>query len=256
MFIPELKTEIIDPEANVRFIQRFLSREMQENTTRPFYEKTIFLYPELKKIADIPDEKEREMFIREAVLKRLTDNGAEMMSRVRHFREVFDTFIYDFIDAQCRLFHYEWKESEPLISCNVGYLPFYPRGTEEKCFYVSYQDEERVFSGAVHEINHMIFHEKWKEMYGSLMKEEAWPDPLWYLEEIIVDPTLNDERVKRYTLYENKAYPQFYLPGKDGGPGIMDRVKACYRKHGDAIEEFLSEAYEIVRKEYGTSGID
>ncbi|MBP5223356.1 MAG: hypothetical protein J6Z35_09390, partial [Lachnospiraceae bacterium] len=73
MFIPELKTEIIDPEDNVRFIQRFLSREMQENTTRPFYEKTIFLYPELKKIADIPDEKEREMFIREAVLKRLTD---------------------------------------------------------------------------------------------------------------------------------------------------------------------------------------
>ncbi len=37
---------------------------------------------------------------------------------------------------------------------------------------------------------------------------------------------------------------------------IMDRVKACYRKHGDAIEEFLSEAYEIVRKEYETSGID
>lgn len=247
MFLPTLRVMPINPEDNVRFITEYLSPEKQKNSTRPFFEKTINLYPELKDIFSLSSQKEREERIRQVVLRKLSENGEEIRNRINYFSQKFDSFIYDFIEAQCKLFHYEWKEKEPYINCYVGYIPFYPRSTEEKCFFVSYQDEERVFSGAVHEINHMIFFEKWNEMHGGKCKETLWPDPLWYLEEIIVDPTLNDESVRCHTLYENRAYPQFYAVSDTEQTSIMDKVKECYGKHAK-IEDFLLEAYEIVSR--------
>ena len=244
MYIPDLKVSMIDPEINAGFICNYLSREKSENKTRPFYEKTILLYPELKDAQEILDIREKEEFIREAVIKRLAENQSKIQERIEHFRDVFDTFIPGFIEAECRLFDYEWKPGDKEINCYVGNLPFYPRSTMDKAFYVSYHDEERVFSGAVHEINHMIFFEKWKEMHGEC-KERQWPDPLWYLEEIIVDPTLNDERVKHHTLYENRAYPVFYEED-ESGQSLMDKVKKCYEK-ADSIEAFLDETYKIIK---------
>ena len=245
MYIPELKVSRIDFDLNAKFICNFCSKEKAENKTRPFFEKTVLLYPELSGINEITDESEREEFIKVVVVKKLKDNQAEIDARAEYFAKKFETFIPSFIEAECRLFNYEWKEINPYISCFVGYLPFYPRSTEDKTFYVSYHDEERVFAGAVHEINHLIFYEKWKEMHGEISEDVQWPDPLWYLEEIIVDPTLNDERVKKHTLYENKAYPMFYEKDKTG-TSIMERIKECY-KSSNNIEAFLDESYEIVK---------
>lgn len=245
MFLPKLVILPIIPEENVKFITNYLSDDKRKNNTRPFYEKTISLYPELAVIEKIEDETMWMEIIRQAVLKRLSDHETEIQQRIEYFSKKFDRFIYDFLEAQCKLFNYEWKEKQPEIICYVGYLPFYPRSAKDKCFYVSFQDEERVFSGAVHEINHMIFFEKWNEMHGGNCEEKVWPDPLWYLEEIIVDPTLNEESVKRFTLYENKAYPQFYVPKPNDSESIMDKVKKCYKCRKN-IEEFLNEAYKIV----------
>ena len=245
MFLPKLVILPINPEENVKFITNYLSDDKRKNNTRPFYEKTISLYPELAVIEKMEDETMRMEIIRQAVLQRLSDHETEIQQRIEYFSKKFDMFIYDFLEAQCKLFNYEWKEKQPEIICYVGYLPFYPRSAKDKCFYVSFQDEERVFSGAVHEINHMIFFEKWNEMHGENCEEKVWPDPLWYLEEIIVDPTLNEESVKRFTLYENKAYPQFYVPKPNDSESIMDKVKKCYKCRKN-IEGFLNEAYKIV----------
>lgn len=247
MLVPKVKVERINPEDNIRFIRNYLSKDKQENNTRPFYEKTIVLYPELRDIDRVTDEDERETMIRGAVLRRLEDNREEIRRRMDYFSERFDMFMDGFIEASCRLFNYEWKMEEPVITCYTGYLPFYPRSARDKCFYVSYQDEERVFSGAVHEINHMIFFEKWQEMHGGSIREPAWPDPLWYLEEIIVDPTLNEESVRKHTLYENKAYPLFYEPD-ESGESMMDRIQKLFRSR-KSMEDFLEKAYAAVCKE-------
>ena len=157
----------------------------------------------------------------------------------------FDTFISRFISAQCSRYNYEWKEKDSVIKCYVGYIPFYPRSTEDKQFYVSYNDEERVFSGAVHEINHMIFYEKWNEMHGlESIKERYFPDPLWFLEEIVVDPTLNNKKVKSFTLYENRAYDQFYKPVIQNR-SIMSYILEMYESKV-SIEQFLEDAYTFV----------
>ena len=250
MYLPTLKVEKIDPEQNVRIITSYLSKEKQANTTRPFYAKTIRLYPELECVSTMEDRAVREALIRAAVLKRLDENDLEIQNRIAHFSEVFDSFIYKNIEAQCNLFEYQWSRNHPVIHCYVGYIPFYPRNTEEKRFFVSYHDEERVFSAAPHEINHMIFREKWKQLHGADCPVPSWPDPLWYLEEIIVDPILHDESVQPYMLYENKAYPEFYVADRDDGSSIMDRVKACYAQHKDNIDTFIEEAYNLVLLKY------
>ena len=250
MYLPTLKVEKIDPLQNVQIIINYLSKEKQANTTRPFYEKTISLYPELEGVSSVENREAREALIRDAVLKRLDENDYEIRQRIAHFSEVFDSFIYKNIEAQCRLLGYEWSREYPVIRCYVGYIPFYPRNTEKKRFFVSYHDEERVFSAAPHEINHMIFHEKWKQMHGGRSEPPSWPDPLWYLEEIVVDPILHDESVAPYMLYDNKAYPEFYVPDQEDGTSIMDRVKECYRDHKNDIDAFIEEAYRIVSAKY------
>ena len=131
MFIPELIILPIDYDTNVNFIINYLNKDKQKNTTRPFYDKTITLYPELKDIADISDDNLKHELIRQAVIKRLTDNEYEIKKRIDYFKEKFNTFIYDFIEAQCKLYNYEWKESQPYIYCYVGYIPFYPRSAED-----------------------------------------------------------------------------------------------------------------------------
>ncbi len=244
MFLPKVKVERIDPEDNIRFIRSFLSKDKQKNNTRPYDEKTIALYPELRDIDRVTDGDEREEMIRRAVIKRLEDNREEIRKRMDYFSERFDMFMDGFIEASCRLFNYEWKTEEPVITCYTGYLPFYPRSAAEKVFFVSYQDEERVFSGAVHEINHMIFFDKWSEMHGGNVTEPAWPDPLWYLEEIIVDPTLNEESVRKHTLYENRAYPLFY-ESDETGESMMERIQKLFRSRKN-IEDFLEKAYAAV----------
>lgn len=245
MYIPELQIEPILIEDNAKFICNFLSPSKQENQTRPFLEKTIAMYPELKEAITIQDDSARNALIYSAVSERLQVSQKEIEDRIIYFRNKFSLFMNDFILAQCSIYNYQWKKEDAVIHCYVGYLPFYPRSTKEKCFYISYNDEERVFSGAVHEINHMIFYEKWNEMHGqAYRKERFWPDPLWFLEEIVVDPTLNDERVKPYTLYENRAYEQFYLPLIENR-SIMSYVKQMYESKS-SIEGFLEEAYKFV----------
>lgn len=69
MYIPELKVSIIDFETNAGFICNYCSKEKSENKTRPFFDKTIKLYPELVSVQDIADSAEREAFIREVVVK-------------------------------------------------------------------------------------------------------------------------------------------------------------------------------------------
>ena len=49
MFIPKIVLSPINPNMNARFICNYLSPEKQVNKTRPFAEKTLLMYPELKR---------------------------------------------------------------------------------------------------------------------------------------------------------------------------------------------------------------
>lgn len=249
MFIPKIQVEPLKPFFNKRLICRYLSPEKAANKTLPFAEKTYAMYPELRGVLEGKTEEERKSIIEHAVEDRLNGAAEEIRARVAYFQAKFDVFLPDFIAAQCELYRYTWKAEHPVINCWVGYIPFYPRSAAAHWFYVSYQDEERVFAGAVHEINHMIFYEKWKEMQGGgEMPEPGHPSPLWYLQEMIVDPTLNDPAVKPHTLYDNRAYEQFYTTMIEG-KSVMTHLRAMYDAKTD-IEDFMRRGLEFVEQNY------
>ncbi len=247
MFMPKIIVQPVPMDFNVNLICRNLSTDKAVNKTRPFAEKTYLMFPELRGVIERKSEEERKEIIKQSVEKRLTDASEEISERVQYFQQKFDTFLYGFLEAQCMLYNYSWKEAHPRINCYVGYMPFYPRHDIDKWFCVSYNDEERVFSGAVHEINHMIFYEKWKEINSFVcMPAPKFPEPIWFLQEMIVDPTLNDPSVKVHTLYKNRAYDLFYQPLSDG-KSMMDRLNELYQRK-TSIEVFMRGAFAFVEK--------
>ena len=109
-------------------------------------------------------------------------------------------------------------------------------------FYVSYADEDRVFRGAAHEINHFVFFDKWKQLYGYKEGEEPMhPEPLWFTQEMIVDPTLNTKRIQEITGYNHMAYEQFYTEYINGKI-VMDYIKEFYEE-SNTIKEFIDKTY-------------
>lgn len=82
------------------------------------------------------------------------------------------------------------------------------------------------------------------------MKELGFPMPLWYLMEIIVDPTLNDPAVCKHTLYENRAYEEFYISQNDKKSPI-ERLKQIYEGRSD-VKDLLLRGYELA-EEYAKS---
>jgi len=251
VFLPQIKVEPLKLFYNQRLINMYLDPQKAKNTTRPFAEKTYAMYPELRGEIDGKSDEDRKLIIDKAVEARLVAAEQDIQQRVLYFQKKFNSFLPGFIKAQCELYNYEWKEYHSVITCYVGYIPFYPRSVTDRWFYVSYNDEERVFSGAVHEINHMIFCEKWKEMNGlKEFREPGFPDPFWLLEEMIVEPTLNDPKVKPHTLYENRAYDQFYTKTVDG-KSFIEHLNEMYQDKTD-IESFIRQAFDFVETNVST----
>lgn len=81
-------------------------------------------------------------------------------------------------------------------------------------------------------------------------REPGFPDPFWFLEEMIVEPTLNDPKVKPHTLYENRAYDQFYTKTVDG-KSFIEHLNEMYQDKID-IESFIRQAFDFVETNVST----
>ena len=92
-----------------------------------------------------------------------------------------------------------------------------------------------------------MFYEKFKEMYGPVSPDNIKrPSPRWYLEEMIVDPLLNDKRIQKIVPIPQYAYQQFYTETIQGNT-IMDTIKELYNTSSN-IEEFIEKSYIFVKE--------
>jgi hypothetical protein len=97
----------------------------------------------------------------------------------------------------------------------------------------------------MHEINHFVLFEKWKSIHSiESEREPEHPEPLWFLEEMIVDPTLNTKRLQELVPYTQRAYEQFYTSLIQGRPP-QEFIQECY-KDSRTIEEFLERTYRYI----------
>ncbi|WP_312371655.1 hypothetical protein [Lachnoclostridium sp.] len=254
MVVPHITVNMIDPLLNVSFITKFLDPEfLAKNKSRPFSEGVYELLPSLRgKIEDTMTKNEIYNIVEPIVLRELSLRQEELNQRIDTLQQQFQSFDKELLHNMLSLFHATWPKEQEEIICYVGYIPRCPRNCVTKEFFVtSSMDIETNIKASIHEINHFVFYEKWKQMHGFPEGVEPMhPEILWFLEELIVDPTLNEPMLQEIVPIPQKAYEQFYVQ-KIEGTTVMTHVNELY-KHKLSIEQFLEEAHEFIKKHHLT----
>lgn len=245
----KIHVQPIEVEVNASFITRYVSPEFNaRNKSRSFDEGVYAMFPELQgKITSEMSMDDIYAIVLPVVTADLKKHEAGIQEKIIEIQEEFDHFIDKLVDGLYELFELENQNEMDHMKCYVGHLPRFPRNVMTKVFFVSFEAEEIIYTGAVHEINHFYCFEKWKTMHGyNLPREPYHPEPLWFLQELIVDPTLNEPMIQRIAPYEQKAYPQFYNQSINGKP-LMNYIKEFYQER-KSMADFLDRSYDFIEK--------
>ncbi|WP_234123989.1 hypothetical protein [Clostridium hydrogenum] len=247
MFIPKITVKKSDINFNINYITDLLTPQNTDckNTSLPFKDRVYGRLPELKYAIRDNMTKEQVQKQVEAIIKNEYKSN-EIDKRILYVQNKFDKLVVPFLSSLLDIFNLKWDNLQHEITCYLGCYPVFPRNIFTKEFWVNYNSkDENIIKGAAHEINHFMLYEKWKTMHqNSTDVEYNYPNPIWFLEEIIVDPTLNESSIQSIIPYAHKAYVQFYTK-TIGGITIMDRIKDMY-KSKTSIEDFLNNVYEFI----------
>ena len=248
--LPVITVLSVEPETNINLIARWISpRFNRANKTLPFAEGVYALFPALdgKIDEDMSDAQIREK-VTPAVLEKLKENERLIQEKVDYLQAYFHKINNDLLAVLADVHETEWPAGCRQITCYVGYIPRCPRNVETKKFWVSCSMENtKIVTASVHEMGHFMFYEKWKEIYGAVLpKDLGRPSPRWYLEEMVVDPLLNEAGIRSVVPLEQKAYPRFYSETLNG-VAIMDYIKDFYANR-KSVEDFIQNAYRFVRE--------
>ena len=246
--LPKIIVEKMDMDLNVNLMCRFVDPVFcNKNKTRPFAERSYLLYPELRgKIADGMSKEEINQLVRPSVEKVYINQKNEMEAKIELLQSEFDKIQEQLMSAMLELFQLDWPKEQENIICYVGCISSFPRNVMTKEFFVSYEkDIPMLMMASIHEINHFVVFEKWKSMHGyDKQQEPLYPDTLWFLEEMLVDPTLNIDHIQRVAPYPQKAYDQFY----ERIIGTMSAEEHLIQMftNRNFIEEFMDDAYAFI----------
>lgn len=248
MFIPKVIVEKMDMELNLNLICKYVDPEFnRKNPTRPFAERTYLLYPELRgKITDNMGYKEICPIVKTSVENIFNEKGSEIQKKIEELQASLDLIERQLLFNLFQSFEMKWPEEQYNITCYVGCISSFPRNVMTKEFFLSYEkDIDMLMMIAIHEINHFVLFEKWKQMHGFDKEiEPMYPDTLWFLEEMAVDPTLNIPCIQDVAPYPQKAYEQFYECMIDG-ISAEDHIINIYKKR-TSMEDFLDTAYDFI----------
>jgi hypothetical protein len=174
------------------------------------------------------------------------ETAEEMDSKIYELQTAFDGIQEQLLLNLISLFEMAWPQDQKHIKCYVGCISSFPRNVMTKEFFVSYEkDMDMLMMASIHEINHFVLFEKWKQMHGyEAEKEPLYPDTLWFLEEMAVDPTLNVPCIQNVAPYPQKAYEQFYERSINGISAEEQIIKLFNGR--TSMEDFLDKAYQFI----------
>lgn len=250
MIIPKIKVEISDIEYNTRSMAELLYNDLSNNSL-PFRQRIFKAFPRLSKSIDEGMSNEEIYNIVEAILiEEYSTNIGKMKERKRDLQKKLEELLQRAISPMLELFEVEWPKAYEYITCYLGLYAVFPRDVITKEFWIHYKTpEEGVMRAALHEINHFILFEKWKTMHGYQKKEQpTYPDVLWFLEEMAVDPTLNTKEIQSVAPFPQKAYSSFY-ENKLNGMAIEEHI-IMFFKNRKSMADFLDRSYKFILENY------
>lgn len=197
---------------------------------------------------DSMDNEEIYKVVKPSVERVFIEKELDISRKIIQLQESFDTIQKELISNLLDTFELRWPKEYESFTCYIGCISSFPRNVITKEFFVSYEkDIDMLMMASIHEINHFILFEKWKQMHGYAQENEPlYPDTLWFLEEMAVDPTLNIPCIQNVAPYPQKAYEQFYDRMIDGISAENHIINMFINR--TSIENFLNTAYGFIDK--------
>ena len=224
-----------------------------KNEMIPYMDRIVKILPDIKEMLPLfqADNSLQAICsqIRALLIRRLTENDELIQERVQHFEWLAQEKLAPALDMLLELFDLQYVDRQ-VCRCYLGLYNPFPRSVLTREYWLHYGIPDEIFLRAsLHEINHMILFDKWKEMHGyTEEKEPDHPDILWFLEELAIEPTLNDERIQKIVPVKHLAYDSLKELAIEG-KSITEHIQEIYDTSGD-IEDFLDRSYHFLQKRY------
>ena len=252
MTIPKIKVKISDIEFNTQSVAELLYDDFSEkNKTLPFKKRVFNAFPQLA-TAMMNGMTNAEIYnvVKRMMYKEYEKYADEMEKRRMELLSKFEVFQSAIIPKMLDLFEVEWPKEHQDITCYLGLYAVFPRNVLTKEYWIHYKTaEDVVMRASIHEINHFILFEKWKAMHGyTLQDEPSYPDVLWFLEEMAVDPTLNTKEMQEVAPYPQKAYQIFYDNSINDMP-IEEHIIKLFKERKN-MADFLDRVYKFIADNY------
>lgn len=242
--LPKVKFTKLDIEDNLDSLLYYLNPENSKNSPLDFYHFTLKLFPELNgKITSNMNDEEiyivLDKYIR-PTLNQIYTNSKEEEEYQSIWDEVNDDVM---VDLENKL-NIKWNSSE--ITCRLCMLPVCSRDILGKTFDINYgRSKDNVIATGVHELCHMLYYEKWMEIFPNYSEEEFDnPHIAWYLSEAMIGPLINNETFKKYTSDDLSAYTVFYETVIEGKT-VIDILREYVNNY--SIEEAIKKAMNYLK---------
>lgn len=216
------------------------------NDMLPFMERTEKILPG---ISGLVNEKmsydEIYRIIEKMIAQQLQKDEMYITERTEHFNGLAQRLLLKAVEKMTEMFSVEYT-SPTLFQCRLGIFNPFPRSVLKKKYFLHYDVSDEIFLRAsLHEINHMILFDKWRSMHNcNDQKEPDFPDTLWFLEELAIEPTLNDRQIQDIIPIKHRAYDSLKKTIVDGIP-LTEHIQRIYDDK-KSMEDFLDSAYNFL----------
>lgn len=248
MLIPKIVVKISDFDYNVKSIAELLDTSFTDkNKSLPFRERVFRAFPILQeRITDGMSNSDIYSIVENTLRKEYETNSLEMMERRLELQGKLETFLQPVLSRMLELFEVSWPVQQKEIICYLGLYTVFPRDVLTKEYWIHYRtSEDVILKASIHEINHFILFEKWKSMHGyNKIEQPNHPEALWFLEEMAVDPTLNNPVMQEVAPYYQRAYQKFY-ENNINGFSIEEYIIKFFHERNN-MADFLDRSYEFI----------
>lgn len=222
----------------------------RKNEMLPYIDRIVKILPDIKEMLPLiqADTGSKAICsqIEVLLIRRLAENAELIQERVQHFECLAQEKLEPALDMLLELFDLQYADKQ-VCRCYLGLYNPFPRNVLTREYWLYYGVSDEIFLRAsLHEIDHMILFDKWKEMHGYAEgKEPDYPDILWFLEELAIEPTLNDERIQKIVPIRHQAYDSLKELVIEG-ESITEHIQEIYDT-SSKIEEFLNRSYHFLQ---------
>ncbi len=238
MHYPKVKFKLSPISEEVELLKHFINHKCD-------YFRNSFLrtYPSLKN---------KNLPIKSLVIALWKQNKKQAQINMKRYSKDWGAIEKEFMEKLSETINTSWFTKPKNIVCYSSLTLVFPRDLDEKSFFINWNMPKwGVHKVAAHEITHLLYFKKLKELFPKIPKSHyERPHIEWALSEILAPVILNGKEFRKILPYWHRTEPPFYTV-KIGRKTIMDCFEGKYKeyvKKGKSFDEYLIWASDFAKK--------